>query len=597
MRRSGLRRARLVAVAITVLGGTIFPSAVARAAVTFTAVQDGDWHDPATWGGSVPPLHADTVDVHIPSGINVILPAAQAVEFSDDSLYVSGNLFSGGNLLAGPGTLIKTEPGGQLFNHGLLDLTSYGNNQFLYTLLYNTGTFVNSGWVETDTGTADGNLPGIVSSGTFRNSGDVRLIAHGGFDNRGILENRDVLRFGYGPLDNSGTVTNAATGVISGGSFGSTGRIVNHGTIDSSVLNNFLTPSGAFGTLENFGTINVTHYAKNGGLLQNRSGAVLDAGATFKQAGTLVNDAGASINITGGTFENRALLDNYGAVDNASVFDNQGGVIRSRCNSSFVGNAVVGASPEDWCDTTNPILNAPSSIVVEAVAPAGTTVTYVARATDDKDPSPNLSCSDLSGATFPLGTTTVTCTATDYVGNVSTATFNVEVVDTTAPAITVLGSSTVMIVKDNSYIDAGATAIDAVDGDLTSELVVTNPVDVATPGLYTVTYSVEDSSGNAASATRTVEVVTPAEGTDRLIAHVEGLTISEKTRDDLLRFLTQGSRLLHDTNPQNDVGACELFDQFSRTINRHRDNGQLTSDQAAVLLDRAAAIETGVGCT
>ena len=45
-------------------------------------------------------------------------------------------------------------------------------------------------------------------------------------------------------------------------------------------------------------------------------------------------------------------------------------------------------------------------------------------------------------------------------------------------------------------------------GDISSQIVVVNNVDVNTLGSYTVTYSVSDSSSNAASVvTRTVNVV------------------------------------------------------------------------------------------
>jgi hypothetical protein len=56
------------------------------------------------------------------------------------------------------------------------------------------------------------------------------------------------------------------------------------------------------------------------------------------------------------------------------------------------------------------------------------------------------------------------------------------------------------------YTDAGATAIDNVDGDITDRITVDNPVNTNVAGTYTVTYSVEDLAGNAATATRTVTV-------------------------------------------------------------------------------------------
>jgi hypothetical protein len=81
----------------------------------------------------------------------------------------------------------------------------------------------------------------------------------------------------------------------------------------------------------------------------------------------------------------------------------------------------------------------PEDRTVEASGPSGTTVNYVApTATDTVDPEPDVSCDRASGFTFPIGTTTVTCTATDSVGNSSTDTFDVTVTDTVAPATTLV---------------------------------------------------------------------------------------------------------------------------------------------------------------
>jgi len=75
-----------------------------------------------------------------------------------------------------------------------------------------------------------------------------------------------------------------------------------------------------------------------------------------------------------------------------------------------------------------------------------------------------------------------------------------------APTITLNGNASVSIVEGTAYTDAGATASDPQDGDLTAQIVVDNPVDSDTPGTYTVTYTVQDSAGNQAQAQRTVTV-------------------------------------------------------------------------------------------
>ncbi len=84
--------------------------------------------------------------------------------------------------------------------------------------------------------------------------------------------------------------------------------------------------------------------------------------------------------------------------------------------------------------------------------------------------------------------------------------------DTTKPVITLLGRATVALSVGDTYTDAGATATDDTDGNITDKIVVNNPVDTGVAGTYTVTYDVNDSAGNAADqVTRTVTVsaVTP----------------------------------------------------------------------------------------
>ncbi|MCP4644066.1 MAG: DUF5011 domain-containing protein, partial [bacterium] len=122
-----------------------------------------------------------------------------------------------------------------------------------------------------------------------------------------------------------------------------------------------------------------------------------------------------------------------------------------------------------------------------------------------------------------LGSYTVVYRVADELGNDSgdvVRTVNVidtTPADTTPPVITVLGQNPVTLEVGTSYVDAGATATDDVDGDLTASIVVTNSVNSSALGTYTVLYEVSDASGNSASASRTVNVVDttppPAAGT------------------------------------------------------------------------------------
>jgi len=85
--------------------------------------------------------------------------------------------------------------------------------------------------------------------------------------------------------------------------------------------------------------------------------------------------------------------------------------------------AIVDAQP----DTLPPILTVPATITVNATSGAGTRVAYTASAIDNVDPSPIVVCTPPSGSMFAIGTTNVSCTATDDTGNKTTQSFNVVV--------------------------------------------------------------------------------------------------------------------------------------------------------------------------
>ena len=91
-------------------------------------------------------------------------------------------------------------------------------------------------------------------------------------------------------------------------------------------------------------------------------------------------------------------------------------------------------------------------------------------------------------------------------GNVTTPLARVTVA-TALPTITVLGSATLVHEAATAYTDAGATAVDALGGDLTSAISITSAdINVTSVSQQVITYSVTDAGGNANTASRTVTV-------------------------------------------------------------------------------------------
>ncbi|RYE23737.1 MAG: HYR domain-containing protein [Sphingobacteriales bacterium] len=130
-------------------------------------------------------------------------------------------------------------------------------------------------------------------------------------------------------------------------------------------------------------------------------------------------------------------------------------------------------------------------------------------ATDNCTPGANLvwTKSHLPGAVFPVGTTTVSYTATDASGNVSnTCSFNVIVTDNTLPVLAACPAN-ITVYTGTGATTCGATATwtepTATDNCTPSaNLVWTknhNPGDVFTTGTTTVTYTATDASGNASA--------------------------------------------------------------------------------------------------
>lgn len=158
--------------------------------------------------------------------------------------------------------------------------------------------------------------------------------------------------------------------------------------------------------------------------------------------------------------------------------------------------------------TSPPIFNSIANITVEATGPGGAVVTFATPIAKDADGNnASVVCSPASGSTFPLGVTTVTCTATGADGSISTKTFTVTVQDTTPPVITVPANITVTVGKraTSAVVTFTVSAHDLVDGNVPA---VASPPSGSTFPLGTtlVTVTAQDSHGNFAAKSFSVTV-------------------------------------------------------------------------------------------
>jgi len=165
-------------------------------------------------------------------------------------------------------------------------------------------------------------------------------------------------------------------------------------------------------------------------------------------------------------------------------------------------------------DTLPPSMTPMADQVVEADGPAGSSVTYISpTAVDLVDGAIPVGCTPNSGAMFPLGTTTVSCSAFDSRGNMGTTSAQVRVVDTTPPTLNVPAPVTV-------EAGAGKDAVASTDPVIAAFLAAPTARDIVTPqpqvtvdapsafpiGTTTVTFTASDTAGNTTTRTSSVTV-------------------------------------------------------------------------------------------
>ncbi len=155
-------------------------------------------------------------------------------------------------------------------------------------------------------------------------------------------------------------------------------------------------------------------------------------------------------------------------------------------------------------DTTDPVLTLNGDSTINIDFPDDFTDPG-ATATDACDGSLAVNVDGTVNDQVP-GTYVLTYTATDSSGNSAQRTRTVNIIDDGAPTISPVGAQNLVIECGDSFSDPGAMATDDADGDLTDDIVATCNVDTGSTGNYTCTYTVSDSSGNSAQATRNVTV-------------------------------------------------------------------------------------------
>ncbi len=157
-----------------------------------------------------------------------------------------------------------------------------------------------------------------------------------------------------------------------------------------------------------------------------------------------------------------------------------------------------------------------------------------------------------------VGTYTLTYTAMDKAGNQATRTREVTIVDTTLPELSLHGAALLTLRQNETYIEEGASAYDAVDGALT--VTISGDVDTSKPGDYILTYTTKDKAGNQVNTTRLIRVLDTTAPT---------ITLSGQT-----------NITINQHQPYSDAGASAYDSEEGEIV--VRTTGSVNSDVAGI---------------
>jgi hypothetical protein len=162
--------------------------------------------------------------------------------------------------------------------------------------------------------------------------------------------------------------------------------------------------------------------------------------------------------------------------------------------------------------------NVPSGLTVEANGPSGSAVNYTPpTASDDTDGPRPVSCTPGSGSTFPLGSTSVTCTASDLAGHQAQASFAVAVHDTTAPTLVTPDPHSVYASSALGASDSDPGVVAFVQAASATDIVDPHPVvgsnihSLLPVGTTIISFYARDFSGNGTTRNVPLTVLPPPE--------------------------------------------------------------------------------------
>ena len=422
---------------------------------------------------------------------------------------------------------------------------------------------------------------------------------------------------------------------IANGSGSASGGILNNGTVsisNSTFSGNSTSSASGGGGIQNFfGTVSISNSTFSGNSASFAGGGIGNLGTVNIGESIVADNTGGDCfassplsdqgyNLESGMgcgFTGTGSLQNTDPKLDPSGLQNNGGPTQTiallatspaidhipAANCPVTDQRGVSRLPGEHCDigafefpdTTSPTLQLPASITVNATSSSGAVVSYTATATDDDGDALTPSCAPASGSTFPVGTTTVNCSASEPGSNTATGSFQVTVQDIDL-GLTNLPTN----ITTNATSPQGATVPytppTVVDEESPLPAPICMPASGSTfaIGTTTVTCTVSDSDDtpSSVSQTFTVTVKGAAAQVNDLITTVNGFTIASGLKASLVDQL---QTVLADLQANNTAQACLDLTSFINHVKAQSGKG-LTTSQATQLLTAATRIKAVLGC-
>ena len=250
-------------------------------------------------------------------------------------------------------------------------------------------------------------------------------------------------------------------------------------------------------------------------------------------------------------------------------------VISFTSTTLVVDDLTLGANAPG--DTEAPVVTVPANITVSNdPGQNGAIVTFSASASDNVDGSITPDCSPASGSFFPIGTTTVTCTATDSADNIGDASFDVTVNDVEAPAVTVPANITVNATGPNGAVVTFTASASDNTGSTTVACVPPSGSTFAV-GTTTVTCTATDDADNQSSGSFTVTVI----GADDLLQGLRSMTIDLVNNSSAENALVATVDQLIQAEAKGDLkGFYVAMLKFTFQLNEYQKKGMISASVA-----------------